>query len=324
MMRVAFYGTGGYARAHADSLQRLGVSIAACWGTNPEKTAGFARDYGATVFADWREMLGSGTCDALYIVIPPFAHDGSVEQLAVKKGIPFLCEKPVGLNLKRSQMIAHKIEKSKLVTATGYQLRYWPELDEVKSVLARNRLSLVRACRFSSCPQRAWWLKMETSGGMVVEQTTHLVDLLRFLFGEVKSVSAFVASGISSSKYSDCDVFDSIEGIMQFQSGMVGSLGATNLLNNKFSKIVPLEVCGEDFYLQFSSNKVGYKEKESVWTEKSLSGGNLQDALNRDFIAAVEKNAPALVRSSYPDGVKTLALTLAFNASALTGRTVRV
>ena len=322
MMRVAFYGTGGYARAHAESLRRLGVSIAACWGTNAEKTTAFARDYGATVFADWREMVSKKKCDALYIVIPPFAHDGAVEQLAVRKGLPFLCEKPVGLELKLSQKIARKIEKKKLVTSTGYQLRYWAELDEVKSVLARNRLSLVRACRFASCPQKAWWLKMATSGGMVVEQTTHLVDLLRFLFGEVKSVSAFTASGISSGKYPDCDVFDSIEGVMRFENGVVGSLGATNLLNNKFSKVVPLEVCGEDFYLHFEGDKIGYKEKTNEWAEKTLSSANPQDAMNKAFITAIEKNDPSLVRSSYPDGVRTLALTLAFNKSAFTGKTV--
>ena len=62
--------------------------------------------------------------DVLFIVITPNHLDGTYEMMAIEAGIPFLCEKPVGLKGKKMREIAEQIEKHELVTTSGFLLRY--------------------------------------------------------------------------------------------------------------------------------------------------------------------------------------------------------
>ena len=99
MIRVGFIGTGKFARQHAEVLCELGVKPVACYGTNPEKTAAFSADFNCRSYSDPASLISSDVIDVLYIVVPPFAHDGKIELMAAARKIPFLCEKPVGLDL---------------------------------------------------------------------------------------------------------------------------------------------------------------------------------------------------------------------------------
>src|SRR5687767_9055525 len=109
-MRIGFIGTGNFARQHADVLKELDAEIVGCFGTNEAKTTAFSNDFHCKIYADPTVLITSKEIDALYIVIPPFAHDGKIELRAIDEGIPFLCEKPIGLNLSICEKISQKIK----------------------------------------------------------------------------------------------------------------------------------------------------------------------------------------------------------------------
>ena len=100
-------------------------------------------------------------------------------------------EKPIGLNLKVCGDIANEINKNNLITSVAYQERYNPVLDLVKEMVKREPAGLVNAYWIGSMPSPEWWRKKATSGGQAVEQTTHLADMMRNIFGEAESVYAF-------------------------------------------------------------------------------------------------------------------------------------
>jgi myo-inositol 2-dehydrogenase / D-chiro-inositol 1-dehydrogenase len=120
MIKIGFIGTGNFARQHAEILQELNANIVACYGTNAEKTAAFARDFHCQIYSQPEDFISPAIIDALYIVVPPFAHDGKVELKAIQEKVPFLCEKPVGLNLSLCQEIAEQIKQTNLITSSGY------------------------------------------------------------------------------------------------------------------------------------------------------------------------------------------------------------
>ena len=235
----------------------------------------------------------------------------------MREKVPFLVEKPVGLDLKVCEQIASAVNKAGLVTSVGYMLRELPLNGEVRKVLTRNRITSVRSCRMSSFPKVAWWRKMSTSGGPMVEQTTHNVDLLRYFFGDVRQVAAFTSAGIAPTRSEGADVFDSMEAVLSFKSGIVGSIGLSDTLNNGFRKIELFEAFGQDFYLSYDMQRVRYREGATDFVELPHPADvNLLAEENKRFLAAVEKNDPAAVLSTYADGLKTLKLTLAMNESA--------
>ena len=105
-LRIGIVGTGWFSKVHADLLSSMdGVQIAAFVGTSQEKAEQAIRGYAtAKAYSKVEHMLDEIKPDAVYICVPPFAH-GEIESELVRRGIPFLVEKPLGTNLDRPRQI---------------------------------------------------------------------------------------------------------------------------------------------------------------------------------------------------------------------------
>lgn len=324
-MRIGIVGTGWFGSSHAQVLQQLGCEIAACYGTNAAKTQEFSQKFKARVFASPIEMISAGQLDALVVAVPPFAHSDGVEQAAIRQGLPMLVEKPIALDAGFCRQIAQEAAAAGVVVAAGYLLRQCPLLEPARQAIARNRLTSVRSTRVSSFPPPLWWRRMETSGGPMVEQTTHQVDLIRYMFGEVQTVTAVAGWGIGPTRFPGADVFDSMEALMTLEGGLIGSIGLATTFENGFSKIAWFEAFGQDFYLCLDGAGLRYKEGKSDWVELPMPKDvNLLLEQDRQFLQAAADKNPAGVKSPYADALRTLEVTLAMNASATTGQTVRL
>lgn len=335
MTKIGFIGTGNFARQHAEILKEIGTEIVACYGTNKEKTTSFANDFQCKIYNDAHNLISRDIIDALYIVIPPYAHDGNVEMQAIENRIPFLCEKPVGLNLSTCNTISNEIERTNLITSSGYLLRHEPLLTDVKEILNRNLISTIRICSYSYMPEIPWWRQEILSGGMMIESGTHYIDLLRYLFGEINSVAAITSSGLAHNQYNDCLTYDSMEAILTFQSGCIGSIGVTHLLNNIKARHDMLEVYGLNFALKIdlfnlrykNEGRVLYKEaNDSDW--QTITNFTSKQALLKfeslAFIHAAQKGDPSLIKSTYQDAVKSLEVTMAMTKSAQSGQFIKI
>ena len=102
-VKIGFIGTGGIANAHLNSLARMeDVEITALCDVVKEKAEAAGRKFGGKVYLDYRRMLDKEKLDALYICVPPFAHQDQ-ELIACQKKIPFFVEKPVTLSLEKAE-----------------------------------------------------------------------------------------------------------------------------------------------------------------------------------------------------------------------------
>lgn len=327
MINIGFIGTGNFATQHADVLINLGANVVACYGTNAEKTTAFSNQFQCKTYNDPLQLISRDVIDALYIAIPPFAHDGLIEQKALEKDIPFLCEKPVGLDLSVCKKISQKIDQNRLITSSGYLLRYHPLFVKIKEIINRNKISTIRICSYAYMPEVHWWRKEKLSGGMMVESGTHYVDLLRYLFGEISSVASVTSTGLANNAIPDCDTYDSMETILKFQSGNIASIGVSHLLNTIQARNDELHVYGQDFALKVDLYKLRYKNESAVFykephdtdwnciTDKTSKQGLLANQSDA-FIKAIQEKNPSLIKSTYPDAVKSLAATIAMNESA--------
>ncbi|MEN8255683.1 MAG: Gfo/Idh/MocA family oxidoreductase [Verrucomicrobiota bacterium] len=314
-MRAGFVGTGYFASEHAGNLKRLGVDVSACYGVDREQVEAFASGYGAKVFDSALEMIDPQHIDVLYIVVPPFAHDGEIELAAIGKGIPFLCEKPVGLDVDKCREIAARIEGKGLVTSSGYWLKAGETAQKVKKLISENEISFVQAFWHSIFVPAPWWGKMETSGGPLTEMVTHYVDYMREMIGEIDSVCAISKHGINAAR-PNADIYDAITSMIRFKGGQIGALGSSHLLalGTEESKRV-LELAGRDFHMCVETDTVKYKCGTEDWVELEFEADRIE--LNdKRFLEAVGKNDPSLVYGSYADAVKTLEATVAITASA--------
>ncbi len=251
-IRVAAIGAGGMATRHLANIGWFpGVRLVGIADPVLAAAEGLARlTAGVRAFSNWEEMLESVRAEAVVICVPPFAH-GQPELAAVERGLPFFTEKPIAADLATAERVADAVAASGLVTAVGYHWRYLETTERAAELLASNPAQLAMGYWWDSTPPRAWWVRKATSGGQIIEQTTHLFDLARHLIGEAEVVSSqFRYTPGRTHAFSDTDVPDASIASVRFDSGAIGTFASTHLLG--WPHRVGLHVVSDGMVLELS------------------------------------------------------------------------
>ncbi|EJB02157.1 putative dehydrogenase [Rhizobium leguminosarum bv. trifolii WSM597] len=316
--RLGFIGVGGIAHRHLGVLASFDdVELAAFADLDLGRADEAAMRFGARSFAHHREMLDTQQLDAVYICIPPFAH-GEPERDLIQRQIPFFVEKPVSLGLAQAEDIAAGVANANLITAVGYHWRYLDIVDEAKSLLADNPAQLLSGYWLDSTPPPEWWWKEGKSGGQMVEQATHLLDLARWLIGDVTEVYGR-ASYKDRPEFPGLDVPTVTTASLTFETGVIANIASTCLLGwshrvglHIFADRLAIELTDRDIMVDVGRGRpVRTADGDPVWRE------------NRDFIDAV-RGGENRIRCPYGDAVATHRLALAVVSSARSGALVHL
>lgn len=306
-MKIAFIGCGGIAGAHMIRLAQIpDVEFAAMCDIVEEKAKEASEKYGGKVYTDYHKMLDEVKVDACFICIPPFAHTDQ-ELLCVDKRVPFFVEKPIHLDMEKAKEIALKVKEKNLITSTGYVLRYFDIVDKAKGIIAGEKIAVSRGKYFGQVPAagKGWYSKKNKSGGQLIEQATHTVDMMRYLMGDIEEVFAYKFEGINNKIYEGYDVEDASTILLKFQNGIIGNLSCTWLWTGYNSGV---EMIGQGIMLNYEGNSltVDRVDKKTTYVS-SVDPMKVED---ESFISAVKNNDPSKVKSDYEDALKTLAVSI--------------
>lgn len=320
--RIGLIGAGSIAGRHLDNLLRFDdVRVVAVTDPLLERAeAAAARvDGGAAAYADHRAMLDRERLDAVYVCTPPFAH-GAPEHALIERALPFFVEKPLAADLATAEEIARAVEVAGLITAVGYHWRYLDTTEEVRGLLAANPARLVTGYWLDSTPPPPWWRRDALSGGQLVEQATHILDLARHLVGEVVEVSA-AASRTSRPDFPDADVADVTAVTLRFATGAVGSVTSTCLLGWRHR--VGLHLFAEGLAVELDE----FGLMVDVGRGRPVRPAEVDPFLreDRDFVDAVRsRGGEDRIRVPYREALRTHRLCHAAARAAREGRPVRL
>ncbi|MET8092737.1 Gfo/Idh/MocA family oxidoreductase [Micromonospora sp. NPDC005220] len=315
--RVGLVGAGGVAQRHArvlagfDDVELVGVTDVA-----PEAASALAAQHGGRTCADVAELLATGL-DAVYVCVPPFAH-GPAEEAVIEAGVPMFVEKPVAVDLSTAERIADLVARRGLRTAVGHHWRYLSVLDQARDLLADRPVRMVSGAWLDKVPPVAWWSRRDRSGGPVVEQAAHVLDLIRVLAGEVIEVTAY---GNGTPPPVDGADIDSVTtAALRFADGAVGTLSAACVLGWKHR--AGLEILADGLALAITEDGLSIRDADG---ERHLPADPeaARVAVDRAFVDAV-RGIGDDVRVPYAEALATQRLALAVADSARTGTTVRL
>lgn len=321
MVRLAFIGVGGIAGAHLRNLRAMpDVSIVAVSDLNEERANKVAADIGARAYTDAARMLGEEEIDGLYLCIPPFAH-GDAERMAIERGIPFYVEKPIGLDLGLPTEIAQEVARKNLITAVGFQMRYSHAATELKNYVQGRQLGLVNGYYVCPLVTTPWWREQAKSGGQIVEQTIHIVDLMRYVSGdEIKSAYTVAATRVHGN-VPNLDIADVHSVSLQFRSGAVGNLISSFAIPRGWHSGV--DVIASGLYGRFAGGKATIGTAQGDLTIEDAQKDTMAIA-DRTFVEAVKTKDGSKIRSPYQDALQTHRLVMAIVRSGQTGEPVAV
>jgi myo-inositol 2-dehydrogenase/D-chiro-inositol 1-dehydrogenase len=324
-VRIGAIGTGGIAATHFRNLRAIpGVELVAFCDVARERAQAAAERFNpqARVFADHRELLAAGGLDAVYVTVPPFAH-GEIEPAVLAAGVPMYVEKPVALSLDTARRIQLQIEERNALVCVGYHWRYTPAVTRVQEALAGATIGLVYGYYKTRPPQGKGWLTVkEQSGGQMVEQTTHIIDLARLLAGDVQRVYARFANRVTGPQpgFTAADIGTAT---LEFAGGALGTISNCWLV--PLDHVSGLEVWTDKAVIEFNQRSLRLlrnREVEDVPLPAPPEGVSGHYYADKAFVDAVRTADRSLIRTPYAEAVKTLAVSLAATESAATATAV--
>lgn len=314
--RVGLVGAGGVAQRHARVLGGFDdVELVCVTDVMPAAAERLADDSGARAVRDVESVLAENV-DAVYVCVPPFAH-GPAEEAVIAAGLPLFVEKPVAVDLATAERLARLVAERDVLTAVGHHWRYLAVVDQARQLLADRPVRMVAGSWLDKVPPVDWWARRDRSGGPVVEQAAHVLDLMRLLAGEVDEVTAY---GDGSPPLVEGADIDSVTAAaLRFATGAVGTLGSACVLGWKHRAGV--EILADGLALAIGEQGLTVRDADGERTVPADLDA-ARTAVDRAFVDAV-RGVRADVRVPYPEAVATHRLACAVAESAATGRAVR-
>ena len=212
--------------------RRPDVRIKYVWDHDPERVARRAREVAARVPADLDAIWSDPEITAVIILAETNRHYELV-LVAARAGKNLFVEKPLGITARQSNEMAAAITKAGLIFTTGYFSRTDPKNIFLKQAVAAGHFGKISRVRASNCHNGSlggwfdtewrWMADPKIAGvGAFGDLGTHKLDILMWLFGGIASVAADIHP--VTGRYGDCD--ETGEALLQFQSGIIGTLAA--------------------------------------------------------------------------------------------------
>jgi len=190
---------------------------------NKAKNAGVKK-----TFTNYEQLLKEPEIDAVIIALPTHLHLQCAKQAAEAKKHIFL-EKPIARNVKEAKEILSTTKKNSVKLMIGYPLRFNKAFCNLKKELEKGTVGdveiahaayistgpfLHRAEAQTPLPVPEWWFHKElTGGGALIDLGSHLINLLRWYFGEITSIKSHLGYRFNM------DFEDSATCLAKFQSG---------------------------------------------------------------------------------------------------------
>ena len=232
-LRTAIIGCGRFARKHVVHLATLEeISLVGFCDVlfenadkyNQEFTEGKGR-----VYTEYEQLFTDLELDLAYICLPPFAHGNEVE-LACRYGVNLLIEKPIALNMDTALRMQKQVRESGIKCQVGFMYRFGKAALWLKNYLQhkpadeRGFMTARYAC---NSLHSWWWRDRAKSGGQLVEQVIHIIDLTRFFLGEPIKVYS-MQDNLFHRSDGDYTSEDSSATVIRFDSGGLATISATN------------------------------------------------------------------------------------------------
>jgi len=334
-MRVAMIGAGLQANRRGPVIAAArGHELTVVAAAQIEHAQAFAASYGATVVPTWQEAVTRDDVDAVIVATPPDSHR-DITVAALRAGKHVLCEKPLARTMPEAEEMVLVAEETGLVLKCGFNHRYHPAIAQARTLVTSGELGEPIFARGKYGIIGRPGLEQEwrsdpkvVSGGQMMEQGIHLVDLFRWMLGDFAHASGFV----STTYWPIAPLEDNGFGLLQRADGVTASFHSSL---TQWRNLFSLEVYCRDGYAQVEGLGGGYGTEQLIVGRKDFNGPFSQQVTDfrggdvswrvewEEFAAAVEQGrAPD---GDGRDGLEAMRLVNAIYASsASAGRPVEV
>ena len=232
-LRHAVVGVKGVGRGHLRSIRQVpDAELVAVCDLDREAVEGVARELGVRPFTDYRALLSAGGIDAVSLCVPHSLH-APMTLDALDAGLHVLVEKPIANTVAEADRVVEKARVRGLTVATGHQYRTYKAARTMKRLIADGEIGTITRVLWTWLELRpesyyardVWRCTWKgAGGGVLMNQTSHDLDLICWLVGDPVEVSGMIGNWGHAA-----EIEDFVCATVRFANDALGSIQLSTL-----------------------------------------------------------------------------------------------
>ena len=207
-IRVGLVGAGFMAKSHSNAYHTIPYiyhtegytpQLAMIAATSAEKAQSAAERYGySRSCVGYKEIVESKDIDVVDICVSDALH-AEIALEAIRHGKHVICEKPLALNRDDAREMRDAAKKAGVKAMCGFNYRFVSAVVLARNLIKSGRMGKVYHFNGSylhesgydpeTPAERISYARSEKGTGISLNIGTHLIDMARFLVGEITEVS---------------------------------------------------------------------------------------------------------------------------------------
>ena len=230
-VRYGVIGIKGVGSKHVSMAQEhANIELTALVDLDEAAVKAKSQELGVRAFTDYREMLNAGIVDAVSIATPHHLH-AIIGLECLKAGVHVFTEKPLANRVSDADTMIEAAEARDLKLCVGHQYRTYRTPQTMKHLIDTGAIGNIMRLlwtwiefRPESYYARDIWRQTwrHAGGGVLMNQTSHDLDLVCWLIGEPVQVSAMIGN-----QFHQMEVEDVVVANVLFENGAFGSIQLT-------------------------------------------------------------------------------------------------
>ena len=251
-VRFGLVGAGAIAQAYGQAFEKASQArLVGIADIRFDAARAMAEVFGCAAYDSHIALCDSSFCDAVVICTPPATHK-EIALSFLKQGIAVLCEKPFTLSTEEAgEMVAAAKENGALLTMAS-KFRYVDDVVRAKNIVASGVLGDIilfensftgrvdMGSRWNSDPR-------QSGGGVLIDNGTHSLDLVRYFLGPIAEVHVVEGKRIQSVK-----VEDTVRVFVRSTSGVMGTVDLSWSIDKELETFI-------DIYGSQGTIRVGWR-----------------------------------------------------------------
>ena len=244
MTNIGIIGCGSIYQNHANAIQHIeGLTLYALCDIDPVVLQTAVAKYDCKPYENYLDLIADPEIDAVHICTPHYLHN-EMAIAAMLAGKDVLTEKPICIHPIDAKRMQDTAKETGRRLGVCFQNRYNETSQLAKKMLTSGALGTILGAKamftwqrdesyYNQADWRGTW--EQEGGGVLINQSIHTLDLLQWLLGDMKSISANVAT---RKLYDTIEVEDTADAYIVFENGAECIFFASNC----YPTTTPIEI----------------------------------------------------------------------------------
>lgn len=259
-VRFAIVGTGAIAGAYEAAFRRVELAkITAVCDVRYSAAQAFAQRIGCDAYASPEYLVRYANFDAAVVCTPPATHE-AVSTLLLNHGKHVLCEKPLATTVPSAWRMLEAARRNDVLLTMASKFRYVADVRAAHALAAEGAIGeviFVENAFTSRVDMRDRWNSDASisGGGVLIDNGTHAVDILRYFLGNLRDVQI-----VEGRRIQGLDVEDTVRLFVHNDDGVMGSSDLSWSIDKELESF--LRIYGSDGTIIVGWRQSKYRQRD--------------------------------------------------------------